>query len=180
MELASMVAGERFTDRPRSVCPILGALMRAYNDAIDDRRRQDLYEYVSGAVGTRGGHGLQLRRATSAIEWAASRRNARRRRWWQPDRDAWTPELDDGPESIARHVIGSIHRNTDATHAAVLALFDLLIAMTCDWREPSAPREASAPVTTGCREARGSPSRNWPRGHPAWRGRAARLAAAGT
>ena len=43
MELASLLAGEPFSDHPASVCPVIGSLMRAYNDAVDDDRRQDLY-----------------------------------------------------------------------------------------------------------------------------------------
>ena len=39
MELASMLAGERFGDRPRAVCPVIGAFLRTYNDALDDDRR---------------------------------------------------------------------------------------------------------------------------------------------
>ena len=42
MELASMLAGEQFTDHPWSVCPVVGSFLRAYNDAIDDDRRQDV------------------------------------------------------------------------------------------------------------------------------------------
>jgi hypothetical protein len=53
MELASMLAGERFSDHPRSVCPVIGAFLRSYNDQVDDERRQDLYEYAAEAVGTR-------------------------------------------------------------------------------------------------------------------------------
>jgi hypothetical protein len=53
MELASMLAGERFSDRPRSVCPVIGMVLRAYNDALDDDRRQDLYRYAASVVGTR-------------------------------------------------------------------------------------------------------------------------------
>ena len=28
MELSSMLAGERFSDRPRSVCPVIASLLR--------------------------------------------------------------------------------------------------------------------------------------------------------
>lgn len=52
MELASMLAGEPFSDRPRSVCPVIGAFMRIYNDRLDDERRQDLYEWAARVVGT--------------------------------------------------------------------------------------------------------------------------------
>ena len=32
MELASMLAGEPFSDHPESVCPVIGSFLRAYND----------------------------------------------------------------------------------------------------------------------------------------------------
>ena len=53
MELASMLAGERFSDHPRSVCRVIASFLRAYNDAVDDRRRQDLYRCAAQVVGTR-------------------------------------------------------------------------------------------------------------------------------
>lgn len=53
MELSSMLAGGYFTDSPRSVCPMLAAFMRAYNDAVDDRTRQRLYPWAAQAIGTR-------------------------------------------------------------------------------------------------------------------------------
>ena len=76
MELASMLAGEDFSDRPASVCPVIAAFLRAYNDAIDDRRRQDLYRYASAAVGTRASTTVTRARAR------AVRRGARRVRRW--------------------------------------------------------------------------------------------------
>ena len=36
-----MLAGEPFSDQPASVCPVIGSFLRAYNDSIDDGRRQD-------------------------------------------------------------------------------------------------------------------------------------------
>ena len=50
MELASMLAGEPFSDRPQAVCPVIGAYLRSYNDVVDDERRQDLYRYASEAI----------------------------------------------------------------------------------------------------------------------------------
>jgi hypothetical protein len=47
-----MLAGERFSDRPRSVCRVIGAFLRAYNDGLDERRLQHLYAYASRVVGT--------------------------------------------------------------------------------------------------------------------------------
>ncbi len=72
MELASMLAGERFTDHPRSVCPAIGSFLRAYNDSIDDRRRQDLYAYAASVVGSHGPVALERARAERLSEWAAA------------------------------------------------------------------------------------------------------------
>ena len=52
MELASMLADEPFSDRPRTTSPVLGALLRTYNDGLDDERRQDLYPLAALIVGT--------------------------------------------------------------------------------------------------------------------------------
>ena len=52
MELASMLAGEPFSDHPASVCPVIGSLLREYNDSLDEQRRQDFYAYASKVVGS--------------------------------------------------------------------------------------------------------------------------------
>jgi hypothetical protein len=54
-ELASMLAGERFTDRPRTACPAVTAFVRGYNDGLDDAHRQDLYAVAAMLVGSAGG-----------------------------------------------------------------------------------------------------------------------------
>lgn len=53
MELASMLAGEPFSDHPGSACPVIGSLLRAYNDSIDDDRRRDLYGFAAKVVDNR-------------------------------------------------------------------------------------------------------------------------------
>ena len=78
MELASMLAGEPFSDHPASVCPVIGSFLRAYNDSIDDERRQDLYAYAATVVGSRGSIGLQRERADCLAEWAFE---IQRRQW---------------------------------------------------------------------------------------------------
>src|SRR5580704_14580733 len=77
MELASMLAGERFGDRPLSVCPVIGAILRTYNDNVDDRRRQDLYRFAADAVDTRRDYRVQRRRADAALDWARARYESR-------------------------------------------------------------------------------------------------------
>ena len=78
MELASMLAGEPFSDHPVTVCPVIGSFLRAYNDSIDERRRQDLYAYASKAVGSRSGIGIQRERADRLAGWAFE---MQRRQW---------------------------------------------------------------------------------------------------
>src|SRR3954463_11060318 len=53
MEVVSMLAGERFSDRPQTACPVIGAFLRAYNDITGDTQRQDLLACASSVVGTR-------------------------------------------------------------------------------------------------------------------------------
>jgi hypothetical protein len=81
MELASTLAGERFSDHPRSVSPVLGGLLRAYNDAIDDERRQALIRYAALVVGTRAEREVELARARRCVAWAAERAGSRAPRW---------------------------------------------------------------------------------------------------
>jgi hypothetical protein len=53
MELCSMLAGERFSDHPRCVSPVLAAFVRGYNDGLDGRRRQSLITLAAECCGTR-------------------------------------------------------------------------------------------------------------------------------
>ena len=57
MELASMLAGESFSDHPRSVSRPIASFLRGYNDLVDDRRRADLYRYAAEAVAPVAGPG---------------------------------------------------------------------------------------------------------------------------
>lgn len=55
VELASMIGGERFSDRPDCVCPVIGSFLRSWNDGVGYADRQRLEPYASLVVGT-GGH----------------------------------------------------------------------------------------------------------------------------
>jgi hypothetical protein len=85
MELASMLAGEPFTDHPSSVCPVIGSFLRTYNDLVDDHRRQALYPCASKVVGSRGSRELVRLRAEQLDQLLAEMR-IRRRPWtrWMP------------------------------------------------------------------------------------------------
>jgi len=87
MELASMLAGEEFGDHPQSVCPVIGAFLRAYNDCVDDRWRQDLYAYAARVVGTRATIAVERGRADLCRE--AGRRV--RARGGVPDEPSGSP-----------------------------------------------------------------------------------------
>jgi hypothetical protein len=134
MELASMLAGERFSDRPKSVCPLIGAVLRSYNDSLDEPRRQDLYRFSAQAVGTRGDFELQRARSEVALEVAREARLQAPRGKRLPE-----PEPDAGPERIADFVVESIARRAhsryrnrrwdDASHERMVALLDRMIAI---------------------------------------------------
>jgi len=130
LELASMLAGEPFSDHPNSVCPTIAGFLRAYNDILDDARRQDLYAYAAKVVGTRSSRGVEGERAKRIAEWASRRGRARRRivRWLSIETSAPEPEAD-RPEHFATSVAKGLNPVSDETHAEVLALVDELVAM---------------------------------------------------
>lgn len=138
-----MLAGDRCTDRPKAVCPLIAALLRAYNDAIDCRRRQDLFRYAAACVDTRADHRLEGRRAGRAVAWARARYDARHQRWGGLLDVVPDPGLAAGPDVIAAHVVGSIRRHTDSTHISMLWLLDQLIALG---PEPGAEQLSIAPA----------------------------------
>ncbi len=67
-----MLAGERFSDRPRTASRVIAAFLRTYNDGIDDERRQDLYQLASLIVGTAGGRSVERERMSRCLEFARS------------------------------------------------------------------------------------------------------------
>lgn len=148
MELASMLAREPFSDRPQSVSPPIAAFLRCYNDRLDDRRRQDLYEYAAKVVGSVSTPDVECARARRLVHWADDRRRpyarwsalARFRSRAEPDRRL----LD--PESVASYAIRTVRRISDDTHAEVLDLVDELI-------EIGAPREGGLSATSPHRRA---------------------------
>jgi hypothetical protein len=70
LELASMLAGERFTDKPRCVDPVLAAYLRAFNDRLGHADRQRLFPYAARAVGTRQGRRARRRRLDMCLAFA--------------------------------------------------------------------------------------------------------------
>jgi hypothetical protein len=137
MELASMLAGERFTDHPETVSPAIGSFHRAYNDAAEDAQRQDLYEYASKVVGSRGSDEVERARAERLMEWAAARRTVQWTRLLPPRLRALKDKRRPSIDASGTHAVHAIRRHTPESHAAALALIDELLAIG-----GSAPPEA--------------------------------------
>jgi hypothetical protein len=131
MELSSMLAGEPFSDHPASSCPVIGSFLRAYNDSIDDRRRQDLYAFAARVVGSRGGINVQRQRAEFLADWACT---LLRRRW--SSRVLPSPRLrianlrrQPSAHAVGTFAVRAIPRHTDKTHAEALEVLNTLLAI---------------------------------------------------
>lgn len=141
MELASMLAGEGFTDHPRSVSRPIASFLRGYNDLLDDRRRADLYRYAAQTVGTAGSPALEEARVARLLRWADElwqRRSGRSLLERMRLRRA-VKERSTDPEPAGTYAVHAIGKVTDQTHAATLALVDELIAMGTRAYPESAP-----------------------------------------
>jgi hypothetical protein len=154
MELASMLAGEPFSDHPVSVCPVIGAFLRTYNDSIDTERRQDLYAYAAKVVGSRGSEQLQRARAERLNAWISERKPLRWTRFLLP---AFLPALADMQPNdvLGVRAVRAIRRHDGQTHAEVLALIDELLALrTGDRALPTttAPGASASPPTVSGRQ----------------------------
>jgi len=148
MELASMLAGEPFGDHPVSVCPIIGAFLRTYNDSVEDGRRQDLYAYASKVVGSRATEAVERERQAHLERWTKEVRRRRHRRLRLP---RWLGLLCAGAASDIQAAIAvyEVTRQGAEGHARALALIDDLLAIGASAR-PAWPQRrwpATADVT---------------------------------
>jgi hypothetical protein len=123
MELASMLAGEEFSDRPRSASPVLTRFLRLYNDRIHDERRQDLYAYAARVVGTRASRAVERTRARLCVEWLEARGEL------VPRLTRMLP----GPTAGALAARHAACDGSPEAHRSALALVDRLIACGDGW-----------------------------------------------
>jgi hypothetical protein len=77
VELASMLAGEPFSDRPNSVCPVIASFMRAYNDSLPAYDRDELYPFAAAIVDSAATNSVTRARAGVMRNWVADRRSLR-------------------------------------------------------------------------------------------------------
>lgn len=132
MELASMLAGEGFSDHPRSVSRPIASFLRGYNDLLDDGRRGDLYRYAALTVGSASSRTVEDARVARMLAWAdqlweerASRSLLERLRFRRARKDRSAD-----PEPAGTYAVHSIGKVSEENHAAALALVDELIAIT--------------------------------------------------
>jgi hypothetical protein len=131
MELASMLAGEPFSDHPQAVSPVIADFLRTYNDGLDDHRRQDLYRFASEAVGTRSTDAVERLRAEIAVRWADERRPELRRGLGRllPQPAFATLTASDAGASAARTACKLVSKHRPGAHEDVLALVERLIGV---------------------------------------------------
>jgi hypothetical protein len=72
VELASVIAGESFSDRPRCVCEVIAAFLRGWNDRSSHAARQRLLPYASRVVGSRAGRRVTHMRRDICLTWAGA------------------------------------------------------------------------------------------------------------
>jgi hypothetical protein len=145
MELASMLAGEPFSDHPRSVCPVIGSLLRAYNDSVDSARRQDLYACASKIIGSAAGDDVQRARAQHLRRWAEERRPRHWTLWLGSGLHSLLGGRRESVELAGPRALRAVPR-TEEAHAAVLAVVDELLEIG---RVPQPTLAAYADSDTG-------------------------------
>jgi len=149
MELASMLAGEPFSDHPISVCPVIGAFLRTYNDSVEDGRRQDLYAYASKVVGSRSSEAVERERQAHLERWTKEVRRRRHRRLRLP---RWLGLLCAGAATDIQAAIAvyEVTRQGAEGHAHALSLIDDLLAIGAGDRPtwPQVRRPVAAEATT--------------------------------
>jgi hypothetical protein len=67
-----MIGGEKFTDRPDCVCPVIGSFLRSWNDRVGYADRQRLYPYASRVVGTGGYRRISRIRRDICLSYAGA------------------------------------------------------------------------------------------------------------
>jgi hypothetical protein len=143
MELASMLAGEPFSDRPQTACPVIGAFLRSYNDAVDDERRQSLYRCASAVIGTRSTPEVERARMERCVETLAAleARRPRLRRMLTRASMPTLPLSSIALERMAVRLARALQREREDGHERAMALLDELIAIgRRPWREDSPAR----------------------------------------
>lgn len=68
MEAVSYLVGDRFCDRPKCVCPVLGNFCRSLNDILPQEKRQKLIDFIPRVIDTADDGRIDERRLNAA-QW---------------------------------------------------------------------------------------------------------------
>jgi hypothetical protein len=148
MELASMLAGEPFSDAPRCVSPAVAGFLRVYNDYADETTRQELYAYAARAVGTKASLEVEARRVDLCLE-CAGRRGRRLPAWAK----VWLGGAKGAGQRAAHAIL--VTARPGRQRAEALAFVDRLISLGSS-RPPDASELAGEPpIAVRTRAARG-------------------------
>jgi hypothetical protein len=72
VELASLLGGEKFSDRPDCVCDVIAGFLRTLNDRVAHAERQELIAYAERAVGSAGPPQVTRMRRDVCLLWAGA------------------------------------------------------------------------------------------------------------
>jgi hypothetical protein len=72
MELASLMAKEKFSDRPRCACVVISAFLRDWNDRSGHAQRQHLRPYAGRVIGSRSHRSVTHRRRDVCLIWSGA------------------------------------------------------------------------------------------------------------
>ena len=152
-----MLAGEPFSDRPATVCRVIAAVLRGYNDIVDTPRRQALYGAAAEVLETRGSEHLERARLEHCLAAVHELEPARRRslRWRLRSRsprhirrlrsraESEGAYIDQFGQAVARFLTGG----AEAGHERMVSLVGELVAIGEHAALPlSAPQASPSPA----------------------------------
>jgi hypothetical protein len=120
VELASMLAGEHFSDHPETVCPVIAAFLRGYNDRLPGGELDELYPYAALVVGTAASASVRRQRARRLLEWAGARR---------PRRGSLLVRLVPWDPVVVPAVEAAVRMDPECRRTEVARLLDQLVAI---------------------------------------------------
>jgi hypothetical protein len=138
VELASMLAGERFSDHPRTVCPVIAGFLRVYNDRLPKRELPELYPLAAMVVESRSARRVRRRRVHRLAAWAQEQ-DPRRRFGRHPCRD----------EVVVAAARAAAHLPDERRAAIVRALVADLVEMGHERVRPASVAAPSVPASVG-------------------------------
>lgn len=144
MELASMLADEAFSDHPMSVSPLIGAFLRAYNDAVDDAHRQDLYAYAAKVVDSNGSDQVEQARIAHLSAWTDDLLRQRSR--LRLPRRLRTFAYGLPVEGVGARAVRQVMLCGDDSHRRALAVIDELLAIGAPNAQTTPPTVPETPA----------------------------------